>query len=94
MGDLNFNFEHPHDAREENIADLIDEINLVDTSRKFALQRCRMQSAKKRWTWRQKRMGRWYHTQPDYILLELSRTGTYVTYPYLESHESREPVPR
>ncbi len=26
-------------------------------------------------------------------LLELSRTGTYVTYPYLESHVSREPVP-
>jgi hypothetical protein len=27
-----------------------------------------MQAAKKRWTWQQKRMGRWYHTQPDYIL--------------------------
>ncbi len=26
-------------------------------------------------------------------LLELSRTDAYVTYPYLESHESREPVP-
>jgi hypothetical protein len=26
-------------------------------------------------------------------LLELSKTGMYVTYPYLESHESREPVP-
>jgi hypothetical protein len=26
-------------------------------------------------------------------VLELSKTGTYVTYPYLESHESREPVP-
>ncbi len=25
-------------------------------------------------------------------MLELSRTGMYVTYPYLESHESREPV--
>jgi hypothetical protein len=58
MGDLNFSFEHPCDAREENIADLIDEINLVDTSQKFALRRCRMQSAKKPWTWWQKRMGR------------------------------------
>ena len=28
------------------------------------------------------------------LLLELSKTGTYVTYPYLESHESRELVPR
>ncbi len=27
-------------------------------------------------------------------VLELSKTGMYVTYPYLESHESREPVPR
>jgi hypothetical protein len=26
-------------------------------------------------------------------LLELSRTGMYATYPYLESHKSREPVP-
>jgi hypothetical protein len=27
-----------------------------------------MQAAKKRWTWQQKRMGRWHHAQPDYIL--------------------------
>jgi hypothetical protein len=27
-----------------------------------------MQAAKKRWRWQQKRMGRWHHTQPDYIL--------------------------
>jgi len=26
-------------------------------------------------------------------VLELSKTSTYVRYPYLESHESREPVP-
>ena len=69
LGDLNINFEHPRDYREEVIADLIDEINLVDASRKFALRRCRMQGAKKQWTWRQKRMGRWYQSQPDYILV-------------------------
>jgi hypothetical protein len=68
MGDLNINFEHPRDARKEDIADLLDEINLVDSSRKFLLRRCKLQSAKKRWTWRQKRMGRWHHSQPDYIL--------------------------
>jgi len=67
-GDLNINFEHLRDAREEDIADLLDEINLVDSSRKFRLRRCRMQSAKRRWTWRQKRMGRWHYSQPDYIL--------------------------
>ena len=68
MGDLNINFEHPRDAREEDIADLLDEINLVDSSRKFPLWRCKLQSAKKRWTWRQRRTGRWHHAQPDYIL--------------------------
>ena len=50
MGDLNINFEHPRDARENDITDLLDEINLVDTSRKFLLRRCKLQAAKKRWT--------------------------------------------
>ena len=58
----------PRDACEEDIADLLDEINLVDSSRKFPLRRCKLQSAKKRWTWRQRRTGRWHHAQPDYIL--------------------------
>jgi hypothetical protein len=69
LGNLNVNFEHPRDMREEQIIDLLDEINLVDTSQKFALRWCKMQVAKKQWTWRQKRMGRWHHTQPDYILV-------------------------
>ncbi len=68
LGNLNVNFEHPGDAREEQIINLLDEINLVDTSQKFALRQCRMPAAKKRWTWRQKRMGRWHHSQPNYIL--------------------------
>jgi hypothetical protein len=68
MGDLNICFKHPRDGREEAIADLLDEINLVDLSRKFCLRQCRMQSARRRWTWRQKRTGRWHHSQPDYIM--------------------------
>jgi hypothetical protein len=32
LGNLNINFEHPWDAREEQITNLLDEINLVDTS--------------------------------------------------------------
>jgi hypothetical protein len=68
MGDLNINFEHPRDVREEDIADLLDEINLVDSSCKFLLRWCKLQSAKKRWTWWRRRMGRWHHSQPDYIL--------------------------
>jgi hypothetical protein len=68
LGDLNVNFKHPRDAREEQIINLLDKINLVDTSQKFALRRCRMPAAKKRWTWQQKRIGRRHHSQPDYIL--------------------------
>jgi hypothetical protein len=68
MGDLNISFEHPRDGWEEAITDLLDEINLVDLSRKFCLRQCRLQLARRRWTWRQKRMGRWHHSQPDYIM--------------------------
>jgi hypothetical protein len=68
LGILNVNFEHPQDTREEQIIDLLDKINLVDTSQKFALWRCRMPAAKKQWTWQQKQMGRWHHSQPGYIL--------------------------
>jgi hypothetical protein len=35
IGDLNIRNQDPRDAREEEIVDLLDEINLVDTSRKF-----------------------------------------------------------
>ena len=48
MGNLNIDFEHPHIAREEDIADMLDKINLVDLSCKFLLRRCRMQSTKRR----------------------------------------------
>ena len=32
MGDLNINFGFPRDEREEIIVDLLDKINLIDTS--------------------------------------------------------------
>jgi hypothetical protein len=48
LGNLNVNFEHSWDAQEEQIIDLLDKINLVDTSQKFALRWCKMQAAKKR----------------------------------------------
>jgi hypothetical protein len=68
MGDLNISFKHPHDKREEAIANLLDEINLVDLSCKFCLWQCWLQSARRRWTWRQKQTGRWHPSQPDYIM--------------------------
>ncbi len=70
LGNLNIYFKHPWDAREEQITSLIDKINLVGASQKVALWWCKMQAAKKQWTWQQKRMGRWHHTQPDYILAQ------------------------
>jgi hypothetical protein len=48
MGDLNISFEHPCDGREEAIANLLDEIILVGSSRKFCLRQCRMQLARRR----------------------------------------------
>jgi hypothetical protein len=43
LGNLNINFEHPWDVWEEQIAKLLDEIDLLDTTQKFALggARCR-----------------------------------------------------
>jgi hypothetical protein len=68
MGDLNTSFEHPRNEREEAIANLLDEINLVDSSCKFCLRQCWLQSARRRWTWQQKQTGTWHHSQPDYIM--------------------------
>ncbi len=68
MGDSNTSFKHPCDGWEEAIANLFDKINLVDSSCKFCLWQCRMQSARRRWTWRQKRTGRWHHSQPEFIM--------------------------
>jgi hypothetical protein len=68
MGDLNTSFKHPRNEQEEAIVNLLDEINLIDLSCRFCLQQCWMQSARRRWTWWQKRTGRWHHSQPDYIM--------------------------
>jgi exonuclease III len=38
LGDLNINFGYPRDEREEIIVDLLDEINLTDSSRSFRLR--------------------------------------------------------
>jgi hypothetical protein len=58
MGDLNINFEHTRDEREEVIANLLDKINLIDSTCKFCLRQCWFQSARRKWSWQQKWMGR------------------------------------
>jgi hypothetical protein len=35
---------------------------------KFIQHKGRRQGPGARWTWRQQRGGRWYHSQPDYIM--------------------------
>ena len=68
LGDLNINFGSPRSEREEIIVDLLDEIGLVDISRKF-LQRWRDgRQGGGRWTWRQWRGGQWHQSQPDYCM--------------------------
>jgi hypothetical protein len=68
MGDLNINVGNPRNDQEADIANLLDKINLFDTSCKFTLWWCRQQKAQMCWTCRQKRRGRWIHSPPDYIM--------------------------
>jgi hypothetical protein len=67
LGNLNINFSNPQNKREEIICNLLNNINLVDTSRQFKPRRPRKQSTRAQWTWRQKREGRIHYLQPDYI---------------------------
>ena len=71
LGDLNiyFGFGEPRDKRDEVIRDLINDSNLVDASRRYTPCRPRRQSARARWIWRQKREGKMYYLQPDYVLV-------------------------
>ncbi len=68
LGDFNIDFRNPRTEREEIIVDFLAEINVVDTSRMFIQRKGKQQGPGARWTWRQRRGRRWYHSQPDYIL--------------------------
>jgi hypothetical protein len=50
LGDLNINFNEPRNEWEEVIRDLLDKINLVDTSRRFTPRQPRKQLTRARWT--------------------------------------------
>ena len=67
MGDLNADLWSPRDERDEAIADLVDGAGLTDASRGYVQRRCRRRFGR-RWTWSQRRKGRWIASQPDYIL--------------------------
>ncbi len=68
LGNLNIDFRSPRTEREEIIADFLDKINVVDTLHRFIQRKGRQQGHGARWTWRQRRGGRWYQSQPDYIM--------------------------
>ena len=68
IGDFNINFGFPRDEREEVIVDLLDKINLIDTSCRFQLRTPWRASTRARWTWSRKRQWIRHYTQPDYFM--------------------------
>jgi hypothetical protein len=68
LGDLNVDFGAPQNMWEEIIADFLDDINVAEMSRNFFQQQGQQQGKGARWTWGQRRGGKWYQSQPDYIM--------------------------
>ena len=77
LGGLNINLRDPRTEREEIIADFLDDINVIDFSWKFRQRMGRRQGLGARWTWQQRRGGRWYHSQPDYCLARARDIGQF-----------------
>ena len=90
LGDLNINFGDPRDERDEVIRDLINDIDLVDASRRYTPSRPHRQSTRARWTWRQKREGKMHYSQPDYVLVRKRdpRRFQKVGFRWLRYHDS------
>ena len=74
---FNIDFQTPRTEREEIISDFLDKINVVNTSRKYIQRKGRRQGPRAQWTWRQRRGGRWYHSQPDYIMAREADTKAF-----------------
>jgi len=68
LGDLNVDLESPRrgDEREGEIVEGLDAAGLTDVSCHFTQRRKRI--ARGRWTWRQRRLGRWVSSRPDYFM--------------------------
>jgi len=75
LGDLNINLESPRDERDEKIAEQCDYMDLTDITSHFRQRRWRRTRGK--WTWRQRREGRWISTRPDYILAREEDRGRF-----------------
>ena len=90
LGDLNVNFGEPRDEQDEVIRDLIDDVDLVDASRRYTPCRPCRQSTRAQWTWRQKREGKMHYSQPDYIMVRDwdCRQCRNVGFRWLQHHDS------
>ena len=78
LGDLNTDFRAPQTKREEIIAYFLDKINIVDMSRMYIQHKGQRQGPGAQWTWRQRRGGQWYHSQPDYIMAREEDTKAFL----------------
>jgi hypothetical protein len=79
MGDLNINVGLPRDKWEEVIADLLDELCLVDLSRGYRLRTPRRTTTRARWTWSQKRGTTRHYSQQDYVLAQAEENGMFTS---------------
>ena len=67
LGDLNADLETPRSERDVAVAEQAAAMDVTDMSRCFR-QRSR-KWVRGRWTWRQRRRGRWVSSHPDYIMV-------------------------
>eukprot|EP00957_Ditylum_brightwellii_P145561 11083161-Ditylum_brightwellii.AAC.1 len=69
LGDLNIDLEYPRDKRDGIIAKQCNSMDLHCMSRQFHGHH-RNIHMRGQWSWRQKRMGRWISSKPDYFLAQ------------------------
>ena len=62
LGDFNTNLDQVKDARQAEISASVANVSLFDLSKHFV--------QKHKWTWRQKREGRWLRSTTDYFLVK------------------------
>ena len=76
VGDLNTDLESPSDdERGMAIAEQVDAMDLRCMTRQFGQRQQRRVQG--RWTWRQRRLGRWVSSQPDYFLCRMNSRGRF-----------------
>ncbi len=76
LGNLNVNLRSPRDERDEQIAEVVEDImGFTDLSHHFLQQSCG--TVRGRWTWRMRRGRRWVTSQCDHVLGRATNRGKY-----------------